>query len=80
MGTSVTIPQGQAALVWCPNTTEVVAPSEVDFPLDLNRSTEVEYDSPYGLGNIFVLQPLSESSTARTFSGCPEEFWAVAVY
>lgn len=81
-GDSVTIPENQAALVWCANTTGLATPNDIAFPLGQEKSTVLEYDSPNGLGNVFVLPPIGGGTTGRTFSGCssPEGFWAVAVH
>lgn len=81
-GDSVTIPENQAAVIWCANTTGLVAPNDIAFPLGQEKSTALEYDSPNGLGNVFVLPPIGGGTTRRTFSGCssPDGFWAVAVH
>lgn len=82
-GKSVTIPEKQAAVVWCSNTTGAVLPNDTAFPLGQEKSTTIEYDSPNGLGNVFVIPPIGGGTTGRTFSNCENgngAYWAVAVH
>jgi len=69
-GSSVTIPEFQAAVVWCSNATNVVVPNDTDTPLGNQHSA---------LGEIYVIHEIGGGINGRTFSGCQAGFWAVAV-
>jgi len=81
-GTSITIPEGTAAGVWCPNTVQegFNIPNDTAFPLSQNRATPAEFDSPNGAGNFIILPPIGGGVNGRTFSNCSEGFWAVALH
>jgi len=80
---SITIPVGEAAAVWCSNTTGLSAPNDTSFPLGQEPSTkDNEYDSPNGLGNVIVIHEIGGGSTGRTFTSTTGacQLWAVAVH
>ncbi len=70
-GSAVTMPEGQAWVVWTSNAEGVTVPNDVAFPAGTTHPAK---------GQIWVLPPIGGGIGNRTFSGGSAGFWAVAVH
>lgn len=76
-GTTLTLDQRQAWLVWCSNA------SQVDPPADVSLVHEVTLLDPKTVGRTWIQVPFANGVPLRsddTWTGCSEKFWAVAVH
>lgn len=76
-GSTLTLAQDQAWLVWCSNATAVDPPADVSLVHEL---TLLAGDT---FGRIWIQVPFAEDVPLRsddTWSGCSAQFWAVAVH
>lgn len=76
-GTTLTLDQRVAWLVWCSDATQV------DPPADVSLVHEVSLLDPKTLGRVWIQVPFAQGVPLRsddTWTGCNGQFWAVAVH
>lgn len=72
-GTTLTLDQHQAWMVWCSNSEGINPPSDVSDVFD---------NMPTGPGKVWIQVPFGENVPLRSddaWTGCADGFWAVAV-